>query len=336
MARGRKQPALFEVIQKGNKSKSAFSAPKWWFKGQQSSGATESPLSGAAKVAPPQPPPSTFSGQTTVPSDAVVIAPVPALPVSTPRPVPVSAPVSVAMTEPPKRTAAPARGPAVVDVDGDRQEISLKLTFTTAVIVVFAILVCIGLAVIAGKKLSSTSPQPAQPTASDVVAGPTDPSVLAIGSGQKPNGADGGGVSTPPPGVTPVDGAVLVPRTPVVPAPVAGGSAPKTPTPPVASSAAPRKGGLNYLVVQSYPEEADARAAVDVLAREGIESSVERKLRGFNASWYQVVTMEGYVGRSDPNYDKMMGHLKAVSEKTRATNRKFKALEPVMFKWTAQ
>jgi hypothetical protein len=90
--------------------------------------------------------------------------------------------------------------------------------------------------------------------------------------------------------------------------------------------------GLNYVIIQGYPDEASAKAALKVLAENGLGCTIERGLRGLNRDWYIVVGTEGFGRISGREYENYVKKIQAVSDKF--TDRKsFKAFDPLPYKW---
>jgi hypothetical protein len=99
----------------------------------------------------------------------------------------------------------------------------------------------------------------------------------------------------------------------------------------------PRSVGLNYVVVQSYPEQQAAEDAQKALEDAGIPCTVVRGLRGFAApNFHSVVGTHGFSAiRNVPAYKRYEEAILAVS-KTYAGTSKYKKFEPTPYKWKAQ
>ncbi|HEX2973779.1 MAG TPA: hypothetical protein VHP11_15715 [Tepidisphaeraceae bacterium] len=94
-----------------------------------------------------------------------------------------------------------------------------------------------------------------------------------------------------------------------------------------------RKAGLNYIIVQSYPEAEMANEAVKVLSENGIDSTVERNLQGWSKDWHIVVGLEGFDRISNSaRYDAYVKKIRDISEKY-AKKSSFKAFAPTAIKW---
>jgi cell division septation protein DedD len=85
------------------------------------------------------------------------------------------------------------------------------------------------------------------------------------------------------------------------PAPGAAAQPKVTKTTVAAAPTAPKDGrtaGHQYLVLGSYPNQADANAAVEKLGRAGVRCTAEKSLPGWTRKgWYSVVTVNGYASQ---------------------------------------
>ena len=96
-----------------------------------------------------------------------------------------------------------------------------------------------------------------------------------------------------------------------------------------------RQVDLNYVVIQSYPNEAMANEARELLKRSNVGTTVERGLRGWGPTWYSVVSTKGFAQRSSPECRAYMDQIKAISNQ-HMKQRSFKAFEPTLYKWGAE
>jgi hypothetical protein len=306
MAKGKHAVALFEVIQSSKSSRKGVSlrTPKWWFKGKQTAGST------AAAPAPPE---------------LAAAAPLP-----NPRPTPASSPVVV---EPDVTATAPGPRMNGIDLrlDPDRQRISFHFTYTSAIVTVFAVLVAVGLAYIIGRHVAAgPSLAMAGPSSEEIRKGPVKSGVLEVKSGadvvrntRSPTAGQRANSGNDP------EDAIRA--VPVAPQPSQHGNANAA---TATTQPAGRVIGLNYVVVQIYPEEKTAIEARDLLARNGIASTIEKGLTGYAASnWYCVVGMTGFDRiRNNPEYDKYERSIRSLSDKI-TQDRKFKRFDPQAYRW---
>lgn len=300
MAKGKHAAALFEVIHSdrrfGKKVSPAdsMSTPKWWFKGKNKDrSAASTPIASVPTAAPSAPAPIDY---------------MPSVPTNTPRPTPVD-----------------------VKVDGDRQEIAFKLTYTSAVVGAFTLVVVLGLAYLIGKRMSQ-GPQgaiAATVSTNQVRKGPAQPGVLDLTKAAK-DAARGTPASIVPDGHD--ESANLIDAQPVAKpntAPPAGTPAPAMPF------NGKRIINQNYVVMQSFPEiEKDlAEEAVKRLTQAGIGATVERGLKGWPTSWYSVVgTMPFERTKNNPVYDAYYKSIMDVSARY-AGKSQYKRFEPIVKKW---
>jgi hypothetical protein len=217
----------------------------------------------------------------------------------------------------------PTSGATPVEHDGDRQEVRLRLSYTAIGIIIFGIITAIALAVVIGKDLSNRHKM-ATETTNELLAGPAKPQVLNARPGQ-------GGTAAPETDTPEAPGAV----PPLAPPPNTGGNnvPPMAPPvrPPTNSGRTSREIGLNYIVVQSYPDEAAAQASVDLLGKNGIPATVEKSLPGFG-KYLSVVTANGYPKGSRENED-LRKRIDQISADQGRRDRKWKAWTPLTYKW---
>lgn len=84
-----------------------------------------------------------------------------------------------------------------------------------------------------------------------------------------------------------------------------------------------RTPGLNYLIIQSYPNKKAADKGREALIRKGVATTVERSLPGWSGKgWYSLVGMTGFELEREQNlFDRHMRELKALK------------LDPKPYKW---
>ncbi len=235
-----------------------------------------------------------------------------------------------------------------VIVDRDRQMISLHLSFTSVVVIGFAVMVAFVLVWYARTAGPGTAlePQLATPTTEDIRRSTPVPGVRDVDGSFAASssdvavldtvGAESGGVSP-----SSLDRAELTPRAGLSDAPEQARATTPPAAPPMppglqptfTADAAGRINGLNYLVIQGYPEKSDAEEAVKALADAGIGATIERRLRGLNPSWHIVVGNEGFPRLRGPEYEAYRKKILAVSEKLTASRRGAKPFEIQGYKW---
>jgi hypothetical protein len=301
MAKGKHAAALFEVIHAdrrfGKKTSPAdsLSTPKWWFKGRG-----KVRLSGTGPA-------------TNIPAPSVATAPEP-------------------LNYLPSLPGDPTARRVDVKVDPDRQEIAFKLTYTSAIVCGFALLVVLSLAYVIGRRMSQgpAGAMAATVSTNDLRKGPAQPGVMDLAKAAR----DGAPTSIAPDGGVDESANVIDP-TPNTASPTAAPSV--KPTTPVEE---PFNGkriiNKNYMVMQSFPESEKALAeeAVKRLNQAGIGATLEHGLRGWPATWYNVVgTMPFERTGNNPVYEAYYKSVMNVSAKYAGQN-KFKKFEPTMKKWT--
>ena len=84
-----------------------------------------------------------------------------------------------------------------------------------------------------------------------------------------------------------------------------------------------RQAGLNYLILKSYPKQAEATSARELLARKGVTATVERNLPGWaGKGWYSLVGTTGFDMQRDRGaFDRHVKDLKALK------------LDPKPYRW---
>ncbi len=300
MAKGKHAAALFEVIHadrrfgKKTPPSRALSTPKWWFKGKKSASDVTAATTAAA-------------------GSSSVAAPV----LSEPEPLNYM-------------PSIPAERPVDVKVNPDRQEISFKLTYTSAVVGGFALLVVLSLAYIIGRKMTAgpASAVAAAVSTSEIRKKAPQTSVLELAKARSnresistitPDGDESANIIDP--------GATK--RTP--------------PTPPPLVNAAPpqpfngkRLINQNYAIIQSFPpeEKAFAEEAVKRLAEAGIGATIEKGLSGWPPTWSIVVgTIPFERTKDNAVYNTYRDKILAVSAQYAGKSR-WKKFDPQLKKWS--
>lgn len=241
----------------------------------------------------------------------------------------INRPARTAVTPPPVITRAPHNVPAppssspaspaapasaAVQLDPDRHQISLRLSYTTALVSLFAVIVVVTLAYVVGRGFGH-SPQIANASTEDLKKGPANPAVLEVSSTDR-------AAAPAVPAVTPA------PARPVAAAPQ-----PVTSSGPLAAPTnVKRIVGQNYVIIQSYPDEATAKEAQTVLLANGVSCTIERGPSGWvPMSWYSVVGTQSFDRvTKNPQLD---AYVKAIEGVKYAEKSKFKKFEPRAYRW---
>jgi len=354
MAKGKHSTALFEVIAKGNLPRreraatnsnpenptpaapNSLATPKWWFKSRTRN---------EVKTMAP--------GQTTAtpaPSPKFVDEPVnnPATPVAAPQfhsssvdhsASRDSASLAQDASDGNASTDTTSGGlrpqPLSLSMDPERQQINLRLSYTSALIGGFGLIVVIGVAVLIGKTLSrGPAPAIAGPSTPQLRQGPVNSGVLNLT--RKPENAGGNSTGTQGTQARPSAGGgnststgtrTTTPR-----------NAANEPSPPTTffTDDVRRASGLNYVIIQSYPDRETADKAADFLTKHGIACTVEKGLPAWPLPWADGCAVVGIRGfnriTNNPEAD---GYLSSINQASTqfAGNRGFKAFQPQFYKW---
>jgi hypothetical protein len=250
-----------------------------------------------------------------------------------------------------------------MSVDPERQLVSLRFSYTGALVSAFTLVVLIALAYVVGRQ-TSHRPMPAlaEQTTEELRNGPAYAEVLDIGGDTDPPVAMAVGPApsgnrnvAAAPNTTAASAQSAAARTSIA----AGQQQPQQPasaaTPAVArpqqnlrpnhwvEPKAPdaiivsdknRSVGLQYVIIQSYPEEerALAESAMQMLNQHGVLCTVERGLP-YAPTWYCVVGITGFARTKEvPEYDAYVARIQQISDQFAGTS-KFKKFEPKPFRW---
>jgi hypothetical protein len=108
-----------------------------------------------------------------------------------------------------------------------------------------------------------------------------------------------------------------------------------SPSPAPTQSAGPngkRIVGMQYVVIQSYPDPEDAKDAVDALKKAGIDATVERIPR-YAKSWSCVVSTRGFDHtKNNPEFKDFMKAIQDASN-TFARPGTFRSFQPGVITW---
>lgn len=300
MAKGKHSAALFEVINSTKRPEAiaqSLRTPKWWFKGRQTPGSD----------VPAEPP--SFDE----PAAAVAPDPAPA-PRTSMRSMPLS--------------SASGRSSAVhLDFNRERQELTLRLRYTTALVSSFFLCAAIGGAYVIGRHLNR-GPQTALASSQPVAqapqylrqapqAGVTDVTRQRL---VRPAGnTETAQVRRPQPEQT---------STPVPAKPAVASLVPAS-----ATTTLPRVIGMNYAIIQTYPdsEKDAAKAACDFLNKNGIPCTLETTDYVKNPNWVCLVGTAGFTKISSGDYLTYVDHIVALADKFPTA--RFYRFNPKPFKW---
>lgn len=204
-----------------------------------------------------------------------------------------------------------------LDVDRDRQQISLRLNYSSAIVATVALIAVLTLAYLIGTRTSATTSKGTATTES-LQKGPANPNVLDVGGQASIDnhttvGVRTGGGNT----ITPGPETTQQPSNPV--------------TSPTALSKQ-RVIGMNYVIVQSYPTLQEAKAASDILTQNNVANTIEHKLPDWS-NWYSVVGLQPFDHTSNsPQYNAYIDVLNKISKKFAGTSQ-FKQFDPAPYRW---
>ncbi len=236
----------------------------------------------------------------------------------------------------PRRAAPWLPGRRAVDwaVDAERGEVRLKTTYAAAAVLAFAVLAAVAVAFIAGRQLAPAAASDAAAAGRQGSDGGEGGNGVAVLTGAaRPGVADlGNGPATPyhPPAAgAPTEQVPTDPDPADQPAP----KAVNPDVPPVKVDG--RTPGAQYVVIQSYADESDARATQQVLAANGIDCTVEPRLKTWS-EWYSVLGSRGFSSiRDNPAYDRYVARIHAIGEEYHRQKRA-KSFDPSPYGWREQ
>ena len=227
----------------------------------------------------------------------------------------------------PRRTAAPSNdgthgAPIAVDVDSERRQISLRMSYLTAIICVCAVLVVVMLAMIIGQHINHAPTALFGQNNRDLINGPAHGEVLDV----HPN-TPIRHVEAHDSGAVPRQAAAIVPPT------LNESRAPAT----MVIRDSNRSIGLNYVVVQSYADEKSATEARDFLNNNGVPCTIEHNLHGWPKTAFIVIGIDGFAHISSYEYKDYTDNIKRLSLRfappTPHSQHNYKAFEPAGYQW---
>jgi hypothetical protein len=331
MAKSKYATALFEVM---NRQKSAAAAaangrtgslagdgssasPRWWFKSRNGSDvktiARGETLSASSLTAAAEPASMRSSSYT-----ATMVPPL-------------ASSIDVSQVNP--GAPAPRVQPVAVSVDPDRQQISLRLSYTSALIGGFGLFILLGVAVLIGKSLSRGPSTAIANTSTQVLRqSPPTPGVLSVP--RRGSNAAAAEVTNDA-----VEGAAARQNLP----PSTGTRVPQPtfsePRPPSTffTDDPHRQNGLNYAIIQSYPNRDTAEKAAEFLTKHGIPCTVESRLPNWKLPWAEgcaVVGIRGFAKvTNNPSLDAYKKSIMDVSGKFTSNRAGFTSFAPTMYQW---
>lgn len=301
MAKGKHSAALFEVIKgngagRSNGNSQSLLTPKWWFKSRQA-------VSTPAETAP------SFNERESSGGVATAAAPPP--------------PAARTTTIPYSHTA---RSSAVhLDFDRSRKEFTLRLRYTTALVSAFGLCALIASAYVIGRHINR---------------GPQTASAAALPAATLPQYVH----------QAPQAGVVDASRQRLLHPPVtADSSEPRKPSepvnatpprdsvsslvPPGAETRLPRTIGLNYVIIQTYPNEElqTAQATCDFITKSGIPCTLEKT--EFARNWICLVGTAGFSKISSAEFKTYVDNIIRIGEKFPSSH--FDHIKPAAYKWKA-
>jgi hypothetical protein len=230
----------------------------------------------------------------------------------------------------PELDAGPRPENLAVNVDPERRQIALRMSYTMAIVGGFAVVVIVALSIIVGQHLNRSGvPLLAQTTTDELRKGPAHREVL---DPPRRTGTYAPPASSSSPEVTQVQ-----PNRPTANGGSAGENRPATPAaPPSVAGDGKRYISLNYVIVQSYPESERkmAEEACAFLNKEGVSCTIETGVKGYLP--ITVVGLQGFDKQSSPAFKAYVQRIQQLSGKYTVSNRSYKAFTPVAKKWDKQ
>ncbi|MBV8782226.1 MAG: hypothetical protein JO353_12595 [Phycisphaerae bacterium] len=212
------------------------------------------------------------------------------------------------------RPAAPKPANFDITSDPERQLINFKLTYTTAIVAGFAVLVAMVLAYAMGTKTTHTlTAATNSPSSAELRARGAHPDVLKVND--KPS----------------YSRELIIP--PSASAQLAAGKE-TIDSPTTAPSTDARVIGRQYVIAQTFADETSARAAKAFLEKNKIACSIENGLAGWAPKGkYCLVTTAGFDHiRGNSEFDKFETNIERLG-KTYAESNRTRPFEPHAYRW---
>jgi hypothetical protein len=308
MAKGKHSTALFEVIHSGKKPDrvaQSLRTPKWWFKSRHQS-----------KVTSPPPVPSFEAEPQYVEEDRQ--EPVEEAPVTRMRP-----------------SRSDRSSGIRFGFNRNNQEFTFQLRYTTALVTAFGVCVLVGLSYVVGRHLGGgPKVASAEPSVKELMQQPAQPDVTRVTKPRVSQNSTPSQRSSTPTVTTDRSGSS---------APLANNAVPQRQrmassfVPASADTSSPRKPGLNYLVIQIYPDDrrSSAEAAKEFFTKNGIPCTIE-KTGWTMGKWLTLIGTAGFNKVSGEDFKTYVEHAAAIAKTYKTAN--FDRPEPTTasaYKWRA-
>lgn len=215
---------------------------------------------------------------------------------------------------------SPASTKSEVKLSPERNEISFKLTYTSAIVGGFAVLVIIVMAYVIGTR-GDGAPAAARAGESTVslLQEPVKTGVLNVGSEESQS-------ANRQPHQTPI-------RSSTDPREKATPPVQPPPAPPPLEQEDGFTIGRNYVIAQAYPDENSAKRAARILTDGGVNVRIVRgPKKHANANWYSVVGTRGFDRISGQDYKDYVAQI-VEAGKPLMKNSRFEQLKPATYKW---
>lgn len=337
MAKGKRAAALFEVIQSAKERQhrsASLNTPSWWFKRRPANNSstatidqTEAPSLPVMRELPPtveEMEPGLMAVEIVAPPRPQVARPVKMRTAQAPLPATYGeyATGTFDDVETTDEIGAPPIERPSLAVNTKKKVFNLQFTYGTAVVAGFGVVVLALLAFIIGSALTR-GPKSADAGVDidQLRSGPAFPEVLQVSNTETttPKRESASLADAPRPRPVQTQAGVVKQNTPV--------------KPPIIPTNVKRIIGMQYILVQSYPDEEDATDAMNLLLKNGVQCTVEKNIPGWGSSWYCVLTTIGFERtKSNPDFDQQVKAIRDIGAQF-GDSSKFKKFEPRAIGW---
>jgi hypothetical protein len=222
-----------------------------------------------------------------------------------------------------------------MEVDPDTQQIRLRLSYTSALIGSFCVLIALGLCILIGKSLSR-GPAPALASTSTAQLRRNAPTagVMRVQRRQPAQDQVNEMIEVAGAGARPVNAVSTGTQHP----PQHSFNEPRPPT-TFFTDDPHRINGLNYAIIQSYPskEKEMADQAAAFLTSNGIPCTVEKDVPGWRTPWKESCVLVGIRGfdkvRNNAALEAYKKQIVQASAKFTNGRSGFKSFDPTMYQW---